>query len=163
DGQRGLDYLYARADVDPTRVIVVGHSLGGEIATYVGALDPRPAAVVVTGFSPDLGVIRYYTNHPCWEWTWADAREYIGVSDLHALIAPRPLIVETGRTDTFFSKLRTPYAGDKQVLRRSRSAFVDVPGHIVHLLHDSGHRFRVGDLDPAQPGVFGLAQPLYIE
>jgi pimeloyl-ACP methyl ester carboxylesterase len=39
--------------VDPSKVYLVGYSLGGKVALWTAALDPRPAGIVsVTGFTP---------------------------------------------------------------------------------------------------------------
>ncbi|MBN2024692.1 MAG: prolyl oligopeptidase family serine peptidase [Pirellulales bacterium] len=43
---RGVDLLQAREEVDPTRIGVIGHSLGGHNALFVGAFDERLRAVV---------------------------------------------------------------------------------------------------------------------
>ncbi len=40
------DWLRARDDVDPTRIAVAGHSMGGRDALWAAASDPRFAAVV---------------------------------------------------------------------------------------------------------------------
>jgi hypothetical protein len=41
DLKRGLDYLCARPEVDPTRIGCAGHSLGGTLTMYLSALDER--------------------------------------------------------------------------------------------------------------------------
>lgn len=156
DAMRGLDHLLALPYVDPARVVVTGISMGGEVTTYVGALDQRPAVVVPAGYSPDMSVLLGHGNHPCWRWAWADVREYIDVSDLHALIAPRPLVVLTGRTDTTFSSLAPPFASDKQVMRRSAAAYVDAPGACLHFLHYDVHRYHVGDFAPGRQPPAGF-------
>lgn len=46
DTRRALDYLESRPDVDPDRLAVVGYSMGGLIALYLAALEPRLAAIV---------------------------------------------------------------------------------------------------------------------
>src|SRR5581483_346326 len=92
DVMRALDYALSRPDVDPNRIVVVGLSMGGEISTYVGALDTRIAVTVPVGFSPDLSVLKYYGSHGCWNWHYAEIREYIDDADLLALIAPRALL-----------------------------------------------------------------------
>jgi dienelactone hydrolase len=153
DVMRGLDYLLSLSEVDPKRILVVGLSMGGEVATLVGALDPRAALTVSAGFSPDLGVIRYHGNHPCWRWLHADIREYVSTSDLQALIAPRPLVVEAGAKDTTFSSFQPPFASDKQVERRTRAAYGPDVASFLHYLHDDGHRFRVGGPDALASGV----------
>ncbi len=38
---RGVDLLVSRDDVDPNRLAVVGHSLGGHNAMFVAAFDQR--------------------------------------------------------------------------------------------------------------------------
>ncbi|MGV3502762.1 MAG: alpha/beta hydrolase [Adhaeribacter sp.] len=45
---RCVDLLQARADVDPKRIGVAGHSLGGHNAMFVAAFDPRLKAVVAS-------------------------------------------------------------------------------------------------------------------
>lgn len=46
DVRRALDYLSTRAEVDPEGLAVVGYSMGGLIALYLAALEPRLAAAV---------------------------------------------------------------------------------------------------------------------
>lgn len=46
DHMRCIDYLCSRADVDPKRIGVIGHSLGGHNTIFLGLFDPRPAAFV---------------------------------------------------------------------------------------------------------------------
>src|SRR5439155_1056208 len=81
-----------------------------------GALDGDLAATVAAGYSGDLGVQLHHGNHACWRWLHGDVREYLDTSDLHALIAPRPLVVETGRDDATFSDHLPPYTADLEVL-----------------------------------------------
>jgi hypothetical protein len=161
DVMRALDYALSRPDVDPSRIVIVGLSLGGEVAAYVGALDPRVTITLPTGFSPDLSVLKYYGSHGCWNWHYADIREYIDSADLFALIAPRPLLIETGKQDFIYSNYPQPFAGDKQVARRVRAAYNDVPDQFIHYLHYEAHSFRAGDYVAAIPER-GVRLPLRI-
>lgn len=162
DLMRALDYLRELPGVDPNRIIVTGLSMGGEVATLGAALDPRFAAAVVAGYSPDFGTMLYHGNHPCWLWQHAAIREYIDASDLQALIAPRPLLVETGRADTIFSSFSAPFAADKQVARRARVAWADHPERYLHYLHYDIHHFHAGDIDPRRTIEQGLRAPVAI-
>lgn len=48
-----VDFLVADARVDPARIGMMGHSLGGKMAFYAGLLDPRVKAVVASDFGLD--------------------------------------------------------------------------------------------------------------
>jgi cephalosporin-C deacetylase-like acetyl esterase len=47
DIRRGIDLLEQRADVDASRLAIVGHSYGGSIAGVAAGVEPRVDAVVV--------------------------------------------------------------------------------------------------------------------
>lgn len=144
DAMRAVDVLQSLPGVNPAQIGVAGLSMGGEVATFAAALDPRLATGVSAGFSPDLAVMANYTNHPCWQWQYAEVREYLDASDLLALVAPRPMIVETGVADWTFSMFAAPYSADKQVLRRARAAYAADTGALTHDLHPGGHLFVTG-------------------
>jgi dienelactone hydrolase len=182
DGERAwtvlrvLDWLLNDSGVrfDPARMLVTGISLGGELTAFVAALDPRIAVAVPAGYSPDLSVLKYKNSHGCWNWSFAEIREYLDSSDLFALIAPRPLIIQTGALDTVYSdyslldgaaalellqdgspdSLRQfalnlrPFAGDKQIARRVRAAYAGELGNFLHYLHYDWHFYHFGDLNP---------------
>ena len=132
DGERAWD-VDARgrlsgatlARVDPTRIAVTGLSMGGEVATFAGALDPRIAAVVPAGFVPDLTVMALNGNHPCWRWLTGDpARllQHLGPARAHRAAPARR---RDRPRDGEFSKLAPPFVDGKEVARRSRAAYAD--------------------------------------
>jgi hypothetical protein len=162
------DYLRSLPEVDSERVLVAGLSLGGEMAIFAGALDPRFAAVIAGGYPPDLAVRERRQNHACWQWQGANVREYIDLADLHALIAPRGLVVETSTVDRLYSDdLPVPLASAKQAARRIRAAYGGESSQFIHYLHDQRlyrHEFCVGDVNPENPGlVIGVEVPCLCE
>ena len=157
DALRAFDYLTTLGTIDVTRVALTGLSMGGEATTFAAALDTRFAVVVSAGFIPDLDVMALNGNHPCWRWLTGDPQDYFSVSDLHALIAPRPLVAETGLVDNTFSHFVPPYVDGKEVARRSLVAYADAPAAFALYLHPGGHEYRFGDVTVATG-----AAPLYL-
>jgi len=116
----------------------VGLSLGGEITTYVAALDPRIGVAIPAGFGMDFNV-QYETDqsHRCWAWNNSDIRDYIDTSDLHALMAPRKVIFETGDHDRSYTATAppAPFAKEKLIVRRALTAYGDDSAGYLHYLH----------------------------
>jgi dienelactone hydrolase len=144
DVMRALDHVLARPDVNPQRVTVAGLSMGGEVSDWVGAMDVRVAATIASGNPPDLAVMSVRPNHACWRWQRAEIREYVDPGDLHALVAPRTLVRETGHSDDCYSTAQPPFGSAKQVVRRAQPAFDALGGTFLHYLHGGAHEFHVG-------------------
>ncbi len=65
DAAAAIDTLRARADVDPDRIFVIGHSEGALIATELAATDPSLAGVVLLAGTATDGeqVLRWQAEH----------------------------------------------------------------------------------------------------
>lgn len=91
DGMRGLDYLQSRPEVNPDRLGVVGMAMSGSLAMHMAALDTRVLATVVGDYLIRLDDItrrgpRYISQ------CVPNLRRYAEISDIGALIAPRPAL-----------------------------------------------------------------------
>lgn len=166
DVMRLVDYLETRADVDPTRIGVMGISKGGTEAYLAAAIDPRIAAAV-----PIIGVqgFRWALDNNQWQarvGTFSPAVEGAardeGVRTVDAafvrrfydrvapgiygdydagsmltLIAPRPVLVINGDSDA-----RTPLAGVQEAVAAARRSYISLGAEEklgVYLQPNAGH------------------------
>ena len=97
DSHRLLDYLYSLPEVDRDNIGIIGHSLGGKMALYAAAFEPRITAVV----SNELGVGLSFSNYDDY-WYFGEFIDKVGKrTDQHeliGLIAPRPFLLIGGDT-----------------------------------------------------------------
>ena len=103
DDQRALDVLQARPEVDAGRIGVAGLSFGGTRSMYLAALDDRPAAVVVSGYLTTFRAYALDAGNFCGSQFLPGVYALADVPDIHGCIAPRPLLIQAGRSDRGFS------------------------------------------------------------
>ena len=98
DGMRAIDYLLERPEVDPNRIGCAGHSGGGTLTMFISALDLRVKAAVVnqggTGHRWPLELLPGSRIGPSdvEQNLFPAAVHGIDQCDIHAAIAPRPLL-----------------------------------------------------------------------
>jgi dienelactone hydrolase len=118
DARRALDYLETRAEVDPARLGMIGHSLGGQETLFTSALDTRiRAAVSSCGFGSlrTLERDRILHNFALFVPGLARHGDYGAVL---ALVAPRPFLVAARSDDPIF-----PMEGIEETVAAARRAY----------------------------------------
>jgi dienelactone hydrolase len=88
---RSLDAVLQRPEVDARRVAMIGLSFGGYYSLYIAALDPRIHVVVASGCFREAPLVR--------ETVMGGRPIDLTSPQQVALIAPRPLQIQTGVTD----------------------------------------------------------------
>jgi dienelactone hydrolase len=99
----GVDWLLQGSKGAP--VGVFGYGEGGMLALYAGALDRRISALGVSGYFQPRELLH---EEPISRNVWSLLRQF-GDAEVAGLIAPRPLIVESGR----YPETTYPPAGQK--------------------------------------------------
>jgi dienelactone hydrolase len=94
DAQRLVDYLASRPDVDPQRIGIIGHSLGGKMALYAAAFEPRIKVVV----SSEPGMALGFTNYEAFWYLGKQRPADRDQQELLTLIAPRPFLLIAGES-----------------------------------------------------------------
>jgi cephalosporin-C deacetylase-like acetyl esterase len=98
DGMRGIDYLLTRPEVDGKRIGCAGHSGGGTMTKFISVVDQRvQCAAIIEGGTANRWPLKIAPweplDPPDVEQNLFPAAIYgIDNVDLHAAIAPRPLL-----------------------------------------------------------------------
>ncbi|MEC8109120.1 MAG: alpha/beta hydrolase family protein [Pseudomonadota bacterium] len=136
-----IDWLIDHAHdfgIDRKKIYIFGHSSGGTLAQYCGALDPRIAGVMASGsvgffestiarrgVASGVSVVPGILN-------WFEA------SDVISLMAPRLFIAVSGHEDHIF-----PFDGAKSVVEEASTIFekLNAASSISALRLRGGHRY----------------------
>ncbi len=104
DQMQTVDYLLTRPEVDGDRLGVLGRSFGGTKSQYVGIYDDRIKVVAVICY---MCTTLEYTfediNNNCLSQYVPGLFQYGDVATVAGLMAPKPLLVQSGFADECFS------------------------------------------------------------
>lgn len=133
---RALDILTNLEEVDADRIGCYGLSLGGVTTLLLSALDLRIRAVGISGFLTSFKSTFMDVAH-CVCGNVQDLALHFEHVDIAALIAPRPLVVESGRADTGF-----PVDAAVSTVKELSDyyALYDQTDRLVHDIFDGSHQ-----------------------
>lgn len=116
---RALDYLETRHEVDKSRIGLTGISGGGAMTWYTAAVDERIAAAapVCSTFTFGSQAAHWLASGQC-DCIYYNNTYQWDFPIVGALIAPRPLLIISGRKDTIF-----PPDGYHEVLQRTKRIY----------------------------------------
>lgn len=148
DLMRLADYAGERADCDASRMGCAGLSGGGLQTLWLAALDERVRCAVVSGYFYGYkdALLRLSQNCSCnyvpGLWQLAD------MGDIGALIAPRPLLLESGRFDPLNGERGLENVAEQLEIARRAYELAGVPERIAHSVFEGEHRWDGGDVLP---------------
>jgi len=142
----GLQWLAARCEIDATRIITLGMSMGGALSLWTAALEPRIAACVHLCFLADIAPLIATGAHDR-HGHYLTVPGFLPLAetgDVAALIAPRPQFVGHGSDDALtpasardaaLARLRTAYSDDAlRTFMAERTGHVETPEMRRHVL-----------------------------
>jgi hypothetical protein len=94
---RCADYVAQLPEVDAKRLGCAGLSLGGEMAMWLGAMDPRMLATVSSGFLTTVANMSHKEHCQCWD--FPGLTDNFDFSDIYSLTAPRALLCQIGKRE----------------------------------------------------------------
>ena len=118
DLRRCLDVLEQHPLVDPGRLGMAGISYGGTVTLFTAAVDDRVAASVVSGYFSSWAESHRMPWNMCGSQVLFGMLGRLEHEDLGALVAPRPMLVESGTEDDLF-----PVATAAESVRRTRLVY----------------------------------------
>lgn len=100
DNHRALDYLLTRKDIDSNRLGVYGSSGGGtQTAYYVGLDDRVKVAAICSFFSTRERILELQGPSDGCQHIPYEGREQLEVPDFALMMAPRPMLILSGKYD----------------------------------------------------------------
>lgn len=137
DVDRGIDYLEERGDADMKRIGLMGNSGGGTITIYASALLPRiayamPSCSFCTYRDSIMSIYHCADNYIPGLLAFAESADVVG------LIAPRPLVVVSGKSDPIF-----PIGPARKAFRQVERIYeaAGAADRCHHVVGPEGHRF----------------------
>lgn len=134
-----LDVLNDHHLVDPSRIGVAGFSYGGTLALLLAAWDSRIRAAIVSGYFSSFATSHRVPYNLCGSQVLPGMLGLIEHVDIAGLVAPRPLLIETGDDDLLFpvDAARASFAELQGVYHAMRA-----PNHALeHHVFSGGHRW----------------------
>lgn len=125
-----VDLLCHDSRVDPRRIGIAGHSLGGKMAFYTGCLDPRIRVILAS----DFGLGWDQTN---WDDIWYWGKEQVRVFK-QAGIDHADLLQASGCKP--FALLAGKYDNEKSLEILQSAGYADKPDSLCFINHAEGHR-----------------------
>jgi cephalosporin-C deacetylase-like acetyl esterase len=105
DGMRAIDYLLTRREVDPERIGCAGHSGGGTLTKFIAVADPRVrCAAILEGGTANQWPARSIGIADIEQNLFPAALDGVDNVDLHAAVAPRPLLAGIETYNAEFSR-----------------------------------------------------------
>ncbi|NLD44817.1 MAG: hypothetical protein GX657_15145 [Chloroflexi bacterium] len=142
DLHRLIDYVETRPDCDAARLGIAGLSGGGLQTLWASALDERVRCAVISGFMYGYKESLLDGHQNCACNYVPHLYETVDMGDIAALIAPRPLLIETGNRDGLNGASGLANVTSQLDIIRRAYALLGRPDAIYHDIFDGEHRWN---------------------
>lgn len=151
DASRLIDYIYERGEWNTDTLGVVGFSGGGMQALYTAAIDERVKQVIVSGyfygFKDSLLLLNGNCNCNYVPHLW----EHFDMGDLAAMIAPRPLAIQSCEGDHLNGPRGLANVTEQVDIARKGYQLHDREKYIYHDVREGQHCWHEEVLDIVLP------------
>ena len=133
---------------------------GGLQTLWLSALDERIKAAYISGYFYTIQSALLHT-HRCGCNFVPNLWKYVDLGDIAALIAPRPLFIESGKSDKLNGTMGIESAANQVQITKKAYTLFGKENHIQHLIFEGTHVFHGEALSSFYIIVF-INQALYI-
>ncbi|WP_274652772.1 alpha/beta hydrolase family protein [Paenibacillus humicola] len=148
DLMRLTDYIGTRDDCDPARIGCGGMSGGGMQTLWLAALDDRIRCAVVSGYFYGFHDSLLKLPHNCGCNFVPNLWRHFDAADFAALIAPRPLLIESGTSDPLNGENGLSNVYPQVESARAAYRLLGEEDRLVHHVFEGGHQWN-GEPVPA--------------
>lgn len=142
DLMRLLDYIETRPDCDRDRIGCVGLSGGGMQTLWLSALDDRIGFAAVSGYFYGYKDSLLKMNGNCSCNYVPRLWETVDMGDIGALIAPRPLVLESGTRDPLNGKRGIENVLEQVAVTRKAYALFHNENALIHDIFEGKHQWH---------------------
>ena len=139
DSKRLIDYVETRPEIDAQRMGTMGLSGGGMVAFFVAGLDERIKASVISGYYSTFKESLLAMHHCVCNFV-PGLHQFGEMYDLVGLIAPRPLLVESGSYDPIFPRKAVMHS--VEIARNVVYRVFGCPQHVKTDYFEGRHRIN---------------------
>ncbi len=139
---RLIDHLRSRDDVRGDRIGCAGFSGGGWQSLATGAIDDRLACVVVSAYLHPVAAPLLYRKHNCACNMVPHLWELFDLGDIAALVAPTPLLIQTGKADSLSGPDGVANVQPQVDIARQAYQLLGCADRIGFDIHDGGHQWN---------------------
>lgn len=142
DLMRLVDYIKTRPDCNGEKIGCMGLSGGGLQSLWLAALDDRIAFTAVSGYFYGYKDSLLEMNQNCCCNYVPGLWECLDMGDIGALIAPRPLVIESGTQDPLNGKRGIENVLEQVAVTRKAYRLFHKNELLIHDIFDGKHRWN---------------------
>jgi len=142
------DYIFTRDDCDTTRIDCAGLSGGGMQSMYFAAIDERIKCICTSGYFYGALESLLMMNENCDCNYVPDMWKHFDMCDIVSMIAPRPLIIETGDIDPLNGESGVSNVTSQFDISQKVYDIAGFKNNIRHVIINAGHVWGGHDIYP---------------
>lgn len=143
DLMRLLDYVEERNDWDTTNIGCLGFSGGGMQTLWLSSLDERIKVAVISGYLYGYNDSLLHLNGNCSCNYVPHLWEQVDMGDIVALIAPRPLMIQSGKEDHLNGPRGLSNVFEQLDIVKKAYRLYDAEQAVTHDIWEGGHCFHM--------------------